>query len=240
MNNFTPRAQQTLALARKESDRFNHGYVGPEHFFLGLLKLGQGTAFNALRMAGANPGAGLYEALSEKMTPRVGIPCVGNIPYTPSMKSLMAMASKEARLLGHNYVGTEHLLLGMFSMPWSVDQLPVQFLLSSGLDVAALRRAIIKQTTPSIVPAKDSVSDYCRKSLEYIEGLTKQIHGLEERNSILGYALTHMMDKAGITQITDLPDSMPIRQVDINRDKLSHSTESVTFYKTTIQLKSFP
>ena len=112
MNNFTPRAQQVLALARKEADRFNHNYVGTEHLLLGLIKLGQGVAVNVLQKMGLD-----LETVRMEVEKQVGsgpeTKMVGNIPYTPRVKKVLALAGKEAKALQHSYVGTEHILLGL-------------------------------------------------------------------------------------------------------------------------------
>ena len=112
MNNFTPRAQQVLALARKEADRFNHNYVGTEHLLLGLIKLGRGVAVNVLQKMGLD-----LETVRMEVEKQVGsgpeTKMVGNIPYTPRVKKVLALAGKEARALNHSYVGTEHILLGL-------------------------------------------------------------------------------------------------------------------------------
>ncbi len=111
--NFSPRAVQALALARKEADRFNHNFLGTEHVLLGLIKLGQGTAFNVLTKVGLD-----LEMVRREIEAQVGTgpdqKVMGNIPYTPRVKKVIALAQKEAKQLGHRYVGTEHLLLGLF------------------------------------------------------------------------------------------------------------------------------
>src|SRR5437868_1642046 len=112
MNNFTPRAQQVLQLARKEADRFNHNYVGTEHLLLGLIKLGQGVAVNVLQKMGLD-----LETVRMEVEKQVGsgpeTKIVGNVPYTPRVKKVLALAGKEAKALNHSYVGTEHILLGL-------------------------------------------------------------------------------------------------------------------------------
>ena len=99
MNNFTPRAQQVLALARKEADRFNHNYVGTEHLLLGLIKLGQGVAVNVLQKMGLD-----LETVRMEVEKQVGsgpeTKMVGNIPYTPRVKKVLALAAKEANATG--------------------------------------------------------------------------------------------------------------------------------------------
>src|ERR1035441_354681 len=110
MSNFTPRAQQVLALARKEADRFNHNFLGTEHLLLGLIKLGQGVAVNVLQKMGLD-----LETVRMEVEKQVGTgpdqKMIGNIPYTPRVKKVLALASKEAKALNHTYVGTEHILL---------------------------------------------------------------------------------------------------------------------------------
>ena len=112
MNNFTPRAQQVLALARKEAERFNHNYVGTEHLLLGLIKLGQGVAVTVLQRMGLD-----LESVRMEVVKHVGshpeTNMIGNIPYTPRVKKVMALAGREAKALNHSYLGTEHILLGL-------------------------------------------------------------------------------------------------------------------------------
>ncbi len=112
MNNFTPRAQQLLALARKEAERFNHNCVGTEHLLLGLIKLGQGVAVNVLHKMGLD-----LERVRLEVEKYVGshpaTNMVGDIPSTPRVKKVLALAGKEAKALNHPYVGTEHILLGL-------------------------------------------------------------------------------------------------------------------------------
>ena len=112
MNNFTPRAQQVLALARKEADRFNHNSVGTEHLLLGLIKLGQGVAVIVLHKIGLD-----LDTVRMEVEKLVGTgpdqKMIGNIPYTPRVKKVLSLAAKEAKALNHTYVGTEHILLGL-------------------------------------------------------------------------------------------------------------------------------
>jgi ATP-dependent Clp protease ATP-binding subunit ClpC len=110
MNNFTPRAQQVLALARKEADRFNHTYVGTEHLLLGLIKLGQGVAANVLQKLGLDLETVRIEVERHTLAEAK---ISGNIPYTPRVKKVLALAGKEAKALNHSYVGTAHILLGL-------------------------------------------------------------------------------------------------------------------------------
>src|SRR5947208_14545947 len=100
MNNFTPRGQQVLALARKEADRFNHNYVGTEHLLLGLIKLGQGVAVNVLQQMRLD-----LETVRMEVEKQVGsgpeTKVVGNIPCTPRLMKVLALGGKHAKPLEH-------------------------------------------------------------------------------------------------------------------------------------------
>lgn len=114
MNAFTPRAQQVLALARKEADRWHHNYVGTEHLLLGFIKLRQGVAVTVLQKMGLDLETIRMEV--EKQIERStdsDVRMSGNIPYTPRVKKVLALASKESKSLCHDCVGTGHILLGL-------------------------------------------------------------------------------------------------------------------------------
>ena len=145
MNNFTPRAQQVLALARKEADRFNHNYVGTEHILLGLIKLGQGVAVNVLQKMGLD-----LETVRMEVEKQVGTgpdtKITGNIPYTPRVKKVLALASKEAKALHHSYVGTEHILLGLLR---EGDGVAARVLKSLEVDIERARQEVLKELDPN-------------------------------------------------------------------------------------------
>ncbi len=145
MQNFTPRAQQVLALARKEADRFNHNFVGTEHLLLGLIKLGQGVAVNVLQKMGLD-----LETVRMEVEKQVGTgpdqKMVGNIPYTPRVKKVLALASKEAKALNHTYVGTEHILLGLLR---EGDGVAARVLKNLDVDIEQTRLEILKELDPN-------------------------------------------------------------------------------------------
>src|SRR3989449_4260393 len=148
MNNFTPRAQQVLALARKEADRFNHNYVGTEHLLLGLIKLGQGVAVNVLQKMGLD-----LETVRMEVEKQVGsgpeTKMVGNIPYTPRVKKVLALAGKEAKALNHSYVGTEHILLGLLR---EGEGVAARVLKNLEGDIERTRNEILKELDPNFTP----------------------------------------------------------------------------------------
>ncbi len=148
MNNFTPRAQQVLALARKEADRFNHNYVGTEHLLLGLIKLGQGVAVNVLQKMGLD-----LETVRMEVEKQVGSgpdqKMTGNIPYTPRVKKVLALAGKEAKALNHSYVGTEHILLGLLR---EGEGVAARVLKNLEIDIERTRNEILKELDPNFAP----------------------------------------------------------------------------------------
>ena len=144
MNNFTPRAQQVLALARKEADRFHHNYVGTEHILLGLIKLGQGVAVSVLQKMGLD-----LETVRAAVEKQVGTgqeaKTPGSIPYTPRVKKVLALAGKEAKTLNHSYVGTEHILLGLLR---EGEGVAARVLKSLEIDTERTRNEILRELDP--------------------------------------------------------------------------------------------
>jgi len=145
MNNFTPRAQQVLALARKEADRFHHNYVGTEHILLGLIKLGQGVAVSVLQKMGLE-----LEGVRAEVEKQVGLgqeskTPAGSIPYTPRVKKVLALAGKEAKALNHSYVGTEHILLGLLR---EGEGVAARVLKTLDIDIERTRQEILKELDP--------------------------------------------------------------------------------------------
>src|SRR6202050_1355644 len=152
MNNFTPRAQQVLALARKEADRFNHNFVGTEHLLLGLIKLGQGVAVNVLQKLGLD-----LDTVRMEVEKQVGTgpdqKMNGNTPYTPRVKKVLALASKEAKNLNHTYVGTEHILLGLLR---EGDGVAARVLKNLDVDIKQTRQEILKELDPQFAQADEA------------------------------------------------------------------------------------
>src|ERR1044072_6646806 len=109
---FTDRARKVMQLANQEAQRFNHEYVGTEHVLLGLIKEGSGVAANVLMNLDVdlrkirNDVEKIVQAGSDMLP-------MGKLPHTPRAKKVSEYAIEEARNLNHNYVGTEHLLLGL-------------------------------------------------------------------------------------------------------------------------------
>ena len=109
---FTDRARQVMALATEEARRLNHEYIGTEHILMGLVKEGSGVAANVLRDLNVNLN-GLREDVEKLVSPGQARDRSSNLPQTPRAKKAIEYAIEEARALRHEYVGTEHLLLGL-------------------------------------------------------------------------------------------------------------------------------
>lgn len=139
-NRFTERARKVIVLAKEEARRFNHDYIGTEHLLLGLIREGEGVAAAVLQRVGLSLESIRLEV--EKLVqsgPSTQIQ--GDVPFTPRSKKALELAAEEARSLGHNYIGTEHLLLGLLREGEGVAS---QVLLNLGLDLNRVRSEIME------------------------------------------------------------------------------------------------
>ncbi|HEX9780411.1 MAG TPA: ATP-dependent Clp protease ATP-binding subunit [bacterium] len=138
-NKFTERARKVILLAKEEAKRFNHDYIGTEHILLGLIREGEGVAAAVLQKLGLSPEKIRLEV--EKLVQSGPSTLVsGDIPFTPKAKKVIELAMEEARSLGHNYIGTEHLLLGLIREGEGVAS---QVLMNLGLDLNRVRNEVI-------------------------------------------------------------------------------------------------
>ena len=138
-NKFTERARKVILLAKEEAKRFNHDYIGTEHILLGLIREGEGVAAAVLQKLGLSPEKIRLEV--EKLVQSGPTTMVsGDIPFTPKAKKVIELAMEEARSLGHNYIGTEHLLLGLIREGEGVAS---QVLMNLGLDLNRVRSEVI-------------------------------------------------------------------------------------------------
>ncbi|MHC4982278.1 MAG: ATP-dependent Clp protease ATP-binding subunit [Planctomycetota bacterium] len=136
---FTERARRVIALANQEAQRFNHEYIGTEHVLLGLVKEGTGVGPNVLK----NLGVDLHKVRMEvEKLVKAGPDMVtmGKLPQTPRAKKVLEYAIEEARNLSHNYVGTEHLLLGLLR---EHDGVAAQVLMNLGLKLEEVREEVL-------------------------------------------------------------------------------------------------
>ncbi len=109
---FTERVRKVMYLAREEAGRLHHDYIGTEHLLLGIVREGEGIAATVLSNLGFDLDL-IRQAVENMVSGSGGTLTIGEIPFTPRAKRVLELSVEEARLLGHNYVGTEHLLLGL-------------------------------------------------------------------------------------------------------------------------------
>jgi ATP-dependent Clp protease ATP-binding subunit ClpC len=138
-NRFTERARKVIILAKEEARRFNHDYIGTEHILLGLIREGEGVAAAVLEKMGLDLQTIRLE-VEKVVQPGPTTQILGDIPFTPRSKKALELAAEEARALGHNYIGTEHILLGLIREGESVAS---QVLLNLGLDLDRVRNEVL-------------------------------------------------------------------------------------------------
>ncbi|MCM8796594.1 MAG: ATP-dependent Clp protease ATP-binding subunit [Candidatus Omnitrophica bacterium] len=139
-NRFTERARKVIILAKEEARRFNHDYIGTEHILLGLIREGEGVAAAVLQKMGVSL-ENIRLEIEKLVQPGPTTQIIGDIPFTPRSKKALEMAAEEARSLGHNYIGTEHLLLGLIR---EGEGIASQVLMNLGLDLNTLRNEVME------------------------------------------------------------------------------------------------
>ena len=136
---FTDRARRVVVLARDEARTLNHNYIGTEHILLGLIHEGEGVAAKALHAVDISMAEVRYEV--EEIIGRGHAPPAGHIPFTPHAKKVLELSLREAFQLGHNYIGTEHILLGLIR---EGEGVAAQVLQKMGADLDPIRRQIVQ------------------------------------------------------------------------------------------------
>ena len=136
---FTDRARRVVVLAQEEARMLNHNYIGTEHILLGLIHEGEGVAAKALESLGIS-----LEAVRQQVEEIIGqgqqAPS-GHIPFTPRAKKVLELSLREALQLGHNYIGTEHILLGLIR---EGEGVAAQVLVKLGADLNRVRQQVIQ------------------------------------------------------------------------------------------------
>jgi ATP-dependent Clp protease ATP-binding subunit ClpC len=136
---FTDRARRVVVLAQEEARMLNHNYIGTEHILLGLIHEGEGVAAKALESLGISLDA-VRQQVEEIIGQGQQAPS-GHIPFTPRAKKVLELADRETRALGHAYVGTEHILLGLIR---EGDGVAAQVLVNLGADLNRVRQQVIQ------------------------------------------------------------------------------------------------
>ena len=137
---FTDRARRVVVLAQEEARLLDHNYIGTEHLLLGLISEEEGVAAKALESLGVS-----LEAARRQVRDVIGqgqVAPTGHIPFTPRAKKVLELSFREALQLGHNYIGTEHLLLGLIG---EGEGVAAEVLRDLGVDLRSARRAVLRQ-----------------------------------------------------------------------------------------------
>ena len=136
---FSQRARRVVVLAQEEARLLNHNYIGTEHILLGLIREGEGVAAKALESLGISLETVRQQV--EKMIGRGQQPPSGHVPFTPRAKKVLELSLREAQALGHNYIGTEHILLGLIREGGGVA---AQVLVKPGADLNRARQQVVQ------------------------------------------------------------------------------------------------
>ena len=141
---FTDRARRVVVLAQEEARMLNHNYIGTEHILLGLVHEGEGVAATALESLGIAL-EGVRQQVEEIIGQGQQAPS-GHIPFTPRAKKVLELSLREALQLGHNYIGTEHILLGLIR---EGEGVAAQVLVKLGADLNRVRQQVLQQLSGS-------------------------------------------------------------------------------------------
>jgi len=136
---FTDRARRVVVLAQEEARLLNHNYIGTEHILLGLIHEGEGVAATSLESLGISLEA--VRAQVEEIIGQGQSAPTGHIPFTPRAKKVLELSLREALQLGHNYIGTEHILLGLIR---EGEGVAAQVLVKLGADLSRVRQQVIQ------------------------------------------------------------------------------------------------
>ena len=136
---FTDRAKKVMNLARQEAQRFNHEYLGTEHVLLGLVQEGSGVAANVLKQMGVDLTK-IRTEVENIVKTGPSMVTMGQLPFTPRAKKVLELSLEEASNLGHNYIGTEHLLLGLIK---ENEGIAAQVLMNLGVKLEEVREEVL-------------------------------------------------------------------------------------------------
>jgi ATP-dependent Clp protease ATP-binding subunit ClpC len=150
---FTDRARRVVVLAQEEAKMLNHNYIGTEHILLGLIHEGEGVAAKALESLGIS-----LDAVREQVQDIIGQgqqQPTGHIPFTPRAKKVLELSLREALQLGHNYIGTEHILLGLIR---EGEGVAAQVLQKLGASLEVVRQKVIEVVSGLAGPTREFVA----------------------------------------------------------------------------------
>jgi ATP-dependent Clp protease ATP-binding subunit ClpC len=182
-NRFTERARRVILLAKEEAKRFNHDYIGTEHLLLGLIREGEGVAAAVLMSLGLDPTKIRME-VEKLVQPGSSASVSGDIPFTPKAKKAIELSMEEARQLGHNYIGTEHLLLGLIKEGEGVAS---EVLLNLGLDAGKVKDEVMQilgSATPGFATGSDRPSGPAKGKTPAIDAFGRNLTQLARQGKL--------------------------------------------------------
>ena len=182
---FTDRARKVMGLARQEAQRLGHDYIGTEHVLLGLIQEGNGVASDVLKSLDIDLKK-IRQEVEKLVSPGNTMVTMGQLPFTPHAKKVLELALEEASNLGHNYIGTEHLLLGLIR---EQEGIAAQALQNIKVRLEDVREEVLELLGPE--PGEKTVSrladveighlEFGKQALSSARGLLERIRELEER-----------------------------------------------------------
>jgi ATP-dependent Clp protease ATP-binding subunit ClpA len=179
---FTDRARRVVVLAQEEARMLNHDWIGTEHILLGLLHEGEGVAARALESPGISLDA--VRAQVEEIIGQGQQAPSGHIPFTPRAKKVLELSRREMSQLGHNYIGTEHILLGLIR---EGDGVAAQVLVTLGADLNRVRQQVIQllhgHQPNEPVPARSAARENAPLSAVQarLEAVEQRLAAIEQR-----------------------------------------------------------
>ena len=192
---FTDRARRVVVLAQDEARDLNHNYIGTEHILLGMLREGEGVAAAALHELGIS-----LESARQRVEEIIGRgkqePAAGHIPFTPRAKKVLELALRESLQLGHDYIGTEHILLGLVREGEGVG---VQALTQLGAGEIRVRRQVIQL----LHEMRGEEGERVHRSSVRVVGSPAQLDEIVERLGIIAGRLAAIERRLGLGQ--DVP-----------------------------------
>ncbi len=179
-NRFTERARKVIILAKEEARRFNHDYIGTEHILLGLIREGEGVAAAVLQKLEVSL-ENIRLEIEKLVQPGPATQIIGDIPFTPRAKKALELAAEEARSLGHNYIGTEHLLLGLIR---EGEGIASQVLLNLGMDLNSVRNEVMSLLGSALPGASPQGGQASKSKTPALDAFGRDLTALARENKL--------------------------------------------------------
>jgi hypothetical protein len=206
---FTDRSRKVMQLANQEAQRFNHEYIGTEHILLGLIEEGNGVAANVLK----NLNVDLKKVRPEVVRiiqrgPDADQVIMGRLPFPPRSKKVIEYAIEEARALHHNYVGTEHILLGLLR---EQEGVAAQVLMNLGVKFEEVRKEVLSLMSPSapVGEVSPQLADVARRLKDLVNEALTCLKELKEKSHPGDCAPPIVIQSPGAVPLPQLEGSDP-------------------------------